>query len=148
MYISKVFWLFVQEYTGIRTLYLESNAITIIEGLEKLSDLRCLYLGNNIIRSLEGLSTLKCLQTLDISNNDVHIITHLEGLPCLATVNLAGNKLQKKTDIHNLVACESLTSLDLSSNRLDCPDALALITGMNKLSLLRLVGNPIVNSTR
>eukprot|EP00967_Tisochrysis_lutea_P007561 scaffold9027_cov23-Tisochrysis_lutea.AAC.2 len=42
-------YLHSQEYTGLKTLYLEQNALSEIEGLEKLVELRCLYLGKNVI---------------------------------------------------------------------------------------------------
>jgi Leucine-rich repeat (LRR) protein len=38
-----------QEYVGLKTLYLEQNALAEIENLEKLVELRCLYLGRNVI---------------------------------------------------------------------------------------------------
>lgn len=69
--------LFAQAYTGLRTLYLECNAIADIEGLDALVNLRCLYLGKNMIHEITGLDSLKQLETLDLSENDIR---HVEGL--------------------------------------------------------------------
>lgn len=60
-----------QAYTGLKTLYLEGNAISRIEGLDTLIGLRCLYLGRNLIRKVEGLANLENLDTLDLHENDV-----------------------------------------------------------------------------
>jgi hypothetical protein len=60
-----------QALTGLRTLYLESNAIAAIQGLEQLTNLRSLYLGRNLIDSIQGLEQLALLETLDLSENRI-----------------------------------------------------------------------------
>lgn len=59
----------IQAYTGLRALYLEGNAISRIEGLDRLGSLRCLHLGRNLVAAIEGLSNLGCLETLDLRDN-------------------------------------------------------------------------------
>lgn len=39
----------LDEYTGLRVIYLEGNGLQKIEGLGKCTDLRCLYLQENLI---------------------------------------------------------------------------------------------------
>lgn len=80
----------LQAYTGLKTLYLESNAIADIEGLEALTNLRCLYLGKNMIHQAAGLETLTQLESLDLSDNDIHCIEGLKSLNKLKFLSLAG----------------------------------------------------------
>lgn len=39
----------LEEYTEVKCLWLESNAISEIKGLEKMKQLKCLFLQNNLI---------------------------------------------------------------------------------------------------
>jgi dynein assembly factor 1, axonemal len=45
----------LEEYTGVKALWLEGNGLPKIEGLEHLILLRTLYLHENIIEVIEGL---------------------------------------------------------------------------------------------
>ena len=81
----------LQEYTGLKTLYLECNALDRIEGLSALTNLRCLYLGENMITEIEGLDTLQQLETLDLSENKIGALSGLRQLPQLKTLTLAGD---------------------------------------------------------
>ena len=60
---------------------------------------------------------------------------------------LAGNKLESLGDIQQLRHCQSLVTLDLSSNRLNDKEAVHLIMTL-PLSLLKLNGNPVVSHMR
>ena len=81
---------FLQAYTGLKTLYLECNALDRIEGLRSLTNLRCLYLGKNMISEVEGLDSLLQLETLDLSENRIETLSGLRHLPQLKTLALAG----------------------------------------------------------
>ena len=74
-----------------KTLYLESNAIADIEGLESLINLRSLYLGKNMIHEIAGLDTLTQLESLDLSENDIYGVEGLASLPKLKFLSLAGD---------------------------------------------------------
>ncbi|DBA70627.1 TPA: hypothetical protein ACH3X2_012011 [Trebouxia sp. C0005] len=137
----------LEAYTGLKTLYLESNAIADIEGLDALINLRCLYLGKNMIHEIAGLDTLTQLESLDLSENDIRCVEGLATLPKLKFLSLAGNKLESLGDTQQLQHCQSLVTLDLSSNRLNDEEAVHLIMTL-PLSLLKLNGNPVVSHMR
>ena len=82
--------LFSQAYTGLKTLYLECNAIADIEGLDALVNLRCVYLGKNMIHQITGLDSLTQLETLDLSENDIRRVEGLEHLTNLKFLSLSG----------------------------------------------------------
>ena len=67
----------------------------------------------------------------------------------LATQNTlrAGNKLEHLDDIRQLQCCQSLVTLDLSSNKISNEEAVRLVISL-PLSLLKLNGNPVVSSMR
>lgn len=134
-----------QAYTGLKTLYLEQNAIADIENLDALVNLRCLYLGKNMISSTTGLTALTNLETLDLSENVIRSLTGLSNLPKLKTLSLSGNKLATVDDIRDLGACTGLQSLDLASNRLDAPEAVDFVMQL-PLLYLKLMGNPAVSN--
>lgn len=79
-----------QAYSGLKTLYLESNAIADIEGLEALTNLRCLYLGRNMVHEIAGLDSLTQLESLDLSDNDIRCIDGLTSLTRLKFLSLSG----------------------------------------------------------
>ena len=64
----------LEEYTGLKCLWLENNGFTSASGLTAQVNLRVLYLHNNCIRNLEGLSHLKSLVTLNLSHNMIREI--------------------------------------------------------------------------
>ena len=71
-------------------------------------------------------------------------------LKTLHSLQLASNHLRTLESLHGLTECPSISVLDLSNNNLDGDgDALiALLQALPELSVLYLVGNPIVNQIR
>lgn len=137
----------LDEYTGLKAIYLESNSVEELDGLLHLSMLRCLYMSKNCLYGLDGVVRLTALTTLDVSENQIASLEGLRGHRGLTTLVAYGNKLKDVDDIDALRECPMLGTLDLSKNKLAdraCVDFLIQALGP-RLGLLKLQGNPVVS---
>ncbi|XP_054650550.1 dynein axonemal assembly factor 1 [Dunckerocampus dactyliophorus] len=134
----------LEEYTGLKCLWLESNGLQKIGNLDAQVELRCLFLQQNLIHKLENLEALKRLSTLNVSNNYIHTIENISCLPELSTLQMAHNKLAGVGDVEHLTQCPSISVLDLSHNLLQDPEILPVLEAMPELRVLTLTGNEVV----
>ncbi|XP_030030869.2 uncharacterized protein LOC115447784 isoform X1 [Manduca sexta] len=134
----------LEEYTGLKCIFLENNGIQRIEGLDTLSELKCLYLHYNVVRKIENLSGCPKLDTLNLDHNFIPTIENLDVVPDLHTLSIAHNMLTSVADLDHLKTCRNLSVLDLSYNRLEDPLIVDVLADMVLLKVLVLTGNPVV----
>eukprot|EP00730_Choanoeca_flexa_P000954 TRINITY_DN10410_c0_g1_i4.p1 TRINITY_DN10410_c0_g1~~TRINITY_DN10410_c0_g1_i4.p1 ORF type:complete len:490 (+),score=130.87 TRINITY_DN10410_c0_g1_i4:119-1588(+) len=138
----------LDDYTGLRCLWLEGNGISEIGNLDNLVELRALYLQKNMLRQLGGLDCLVNLDQLNVSNNNISSITGLAALERLNTLQISHNRLSTAEDLEGLLACPSLSVLDVSHNKLEDEAIVDVFAAMPNLRVLNLMGNKVIKSIR
>jgi len=138
----------LEEYTALKVIWLEGNALSTIEGLDGLTQLRTLYLHENVIDKISGLDALTELDNINLSKNFIKTVENISQLQKLTTLNIANNNLTTYADIEQVLQIPSLTTLDLQHNRLNDPAIVDIFAKMPELRVLYLQGNPVVKDIK
>ena len=139
----------LEPYVGLKTLYLESNSVDVLDGLLHL-ERSVLAHGEERARGRPRRDPPRGSTTLDVSDNRIETLEGLRGHPSLQVLVASGNRLRDADALSALETCAHLTTLDVASNRLEDP---AIVTEFfasaanlrANLKLLKLQGNPLVS---
>ncbi|CAL4157962.1 unnamed protein product, partial [Meganyctiphanes norvegica] len=138
----------LEEYTGLKCLWLENNGFREITGLDHLQNLRSLHLHHNLLTSLNGVENLKSLVTLNVSYNNIKKIEFIDALPSLENLQMSHNRLQEVPDMEALRGCQKLLSLDISHNKIQGPSLVQLLGGMPAVRVIQLMSNPVMRQVK
>lgn len=138
----------LDEYTGLKALWLEGNGLTQISGLDHQPLMRSLFLHENLIEKIEGLDALPELDSLNLSKNFIRKIENLSQLTKLTSLNISNNAISTLEGIEHLLTIPSLQTIDLQQNRLDDPAVIDIFAQLPDLRVLYLQGNPVVRKIK
>ncbi|TMW64881.1 hypothetical protein Poli38472_009048 [Pythium oligandrum] len=134
----------LEEYTGLKVLWLEGNGLPRIEGLTHQTQLKTLYLQENLIQKIENLDAQLDLDTLNLSQNQISRIENLSHMSQLTSLTLKSNYLVSADDLAHVLTLPKLAVLDIQSNRINDPKILEILAEMPSLKVLYLQGNDVV----
>lgn len=139
---------FLEPYTGLKSLFLNGNALVNVIGLPNFAELTCLFLQQNGLESLQGLSeAAPQLKILDVSQNCLGSLDGIGSCTRLETLVAAHNKITSSADIRDVMSCTAIETLDLQYNQIGTSDFESILSSLAELQSLKclyLKGNPAV----
>ncbi|XP_019725755.1 leucine-rich repeat-containing protein 9 [Hippocampus comes] len=116
--ISNMANLELSRLTNLKTLFLQGNEISQVEGLEGLHQLKELVLDRNRIRALyeNSFVSQNALLELHLTENRIRELNHLYPLIELRKLYLGMNKLQDISELDKLDVLPALTELSVVGN--------------------------------
>ena len=118
--------------TNLTELWLWNNAISDISVIGGLTNLEALDLGNNFITGISSLTGLTNLAILGLHTNNITDVSTIAGLTNLTLLWLHNNSI---TDISALAGLINLTDLGLHTNNISDISAIAGLTNLTRLGL-------------
>ena len=138
----------LEEYTGLKALWLEGNGLVHISGLDNQTLIKSLYLHENCVEKIEGLDALTLLDTLNLSKNYIQKIENLSHMKSLSSLNLGHNLLSTYESIEHILEVPSIQTVDVQHNKIEDAKVLDIFAAMPDLRVLYLMGNPVVKNIR
>ncbi|MBO1511782.1 leucine-rich repeat domain-containing protein [Metabacillus bambusae] len=124
--------IFISDLKGLEELYLDSNRIQDLSGIEAATNLQSLSLSGNRISDLTPLASLQNLRNLYVDGNPLVNFTALEGLTNLESLHLGETGIK---DLSILADLQNLSDLSLNGNNLESIETLPALEGLLYLSL-------------
>jgi len=122
----------IEKLTALTELNLSSNQISEIKGLEKLTNLTYLNLHSNQISEIKGLEKLTALKRLNLRSNQINEIKGLGKLTALKILAFDSNQISEIKGLDNL---RNLEELYLETNDIEEIKGLDNLTALNELYL-------------
>ena len=136
---------------SLKTLFLQDNTLSKIDGMIKLPNLLELILDGNRIKYLEyaSLQHIRGLRELRIDDNGLRSLQHLCVSSTIAVLHAANNRISDIVDIDHLaVLKDTLTELNLSGNPVARKGVYRSYTVMRFPLLQMLDGRPVSSEER
>ncbi|UPR04217.1 leucine-rich repeat domain-contataining protein [Chloropicon primus] len=136
---------------SLKTLFVQDNSISKIDGLVKLPNLQELILDGNRIKYLESTSLqhIRGLRELRLDDNGLRSLQHLCVSSNIVVLHAANNRISDIVDIDHLaVLKDTLTELNLSGNPVARKGVYRSYTVMRFPLLQMLDGRPVSSEER
>ena len=150
---------------NISKLDVSNNRLTVVRGMQCLTNLTSLDVSHNQIKSLvglplkvrrlicshndlktlDGLAALTQLEFIDASFNDISSLVGLPAVQSLRHLSIANNRI---SNTRGLEMVPSVHELNLACNMIKKVEDLSAVRALKALRVLNLTENPICQSTR